>query len=106
MDSMVGTRLVLVIDGVGGGDPQSPESVYNYGVLVYQGGNISATGNGSVHVDGTGGNGGGHLNNGVLIQEVSKDGVGSSITVADGNLTVEGHGGSSGGSVASVYSVW
>jgi len=61
-------------------------------VEIRDGGKITAGGTGAVSVTGTGGNGAGHTQDGVVVS-----GANSSITSSNGNVTVTGQGGGTGG---------
>ena len=90
--SMVNSSAVEVADGslsitgVGGGDSASTDSVYNRGVLVYNGSQVKSSATGSVTVHGTGGVGGPGGNVEVGVEGVAGIGpntaIGGSIGVA------------------------
>jgi hypothetical protein len=85
----------LEITGTGGG---TENALYNYGVIVNQGGLIQGASSASTGIIGTGGSSAGNVNHGVVVLGVSSTDVPSRITSTGGPLTIEGHGAGTGDS--------
>ncbi|MGB0600371.1 MAG: FG-GAP-like repeat-containing protein, partial [Rubripirellula sp.] len=72
-------------------------SSYGEGVELYKGGEISSTGQGEVHVEGSSAEGSGPGNRGVFLFDVSNTGQPSRIISSGGKVTVHGTGGQGAG---------